>query len=145
VRVNGVETIESFEMSEMQIIEMSPFRWESMYSDAVRMANALTAWGAVIKFGEVYNAIGGVTGGAVTIITRTNSKELALAQADDFLRRNGDRANSRKTRSWIKLPPTDSQRQHMADVPMFGMSRYRASCVLTWKFNEARIKKAILG
>ena len=145
VRVNGVETIESFEMSEMQIIEMSPFRWESMYSDAVRMANALTAWGAVIKLGEVYNAIGGVTGGVVSIITRTNSKELALAQADDFLRRNGDRANSRKTRSWIKLPPTDSQRQHMADVPMFGMSRYRASCVLTWKFNEARIKKAILG
>jgi len=145
VRVNGVETIESFEMSEMQIIEMSPFRWESMYSDAVRMANALTAWGAVIKLGEVYNAIGGVTGGAVTIITRTNSKELALAQADDFLRSNGDRTNSRKTRSWIKLPPTDSQLKHMADVPMFGMSRYRASCVLTWKFNEARIKKAILG
>ena len=145
VRVNGVETIESFEMSEMQIIEMSPFRWESMYSDAVRMANALTAWGAVIRLGEVYNAIGGVTGGAVTIITRTNSKELALAQADDFLRSNGDRTNSRKTRSWIKLPPTDSQLKHMADVPMFGMSRYRASCVLTWKFNEARIKKAILG
>ena len=145
VRVNGIETIESFEMSEMQIIEMSPFRWESMYGDAVRMANALTAWGAVIRLGEVYNAIGGVTGGAVTIITRTNSKELALAQADDYLRSNGDRANSRKTKSWIKLPPTDAQLKHMADVPMFGMSRYRASCLLTWKFNEARIKKAILG
>jgi DNA repair protein RadD len=145
VRVNGIETIESFEMSEMQIIEMSPFRWESMYGDAVRMANALTAWGAVIRLGEVYNAIGGVTGGAVTIITRTNSKELALAQADDYLRSNGDRANSRKTKSWIKLPPTDAQLKHMADVPMFGMSRYRASCLLTWRFNESRIKKAILG
>jgi hypothetical protein len=109
------------------------------------MANGLTAWAGVIKLGEVFSAIGAPNGGPVTIITRTNSKELALAQADDYLRSNGDRANSRKTKSWIKLPPTDAQLKHMADVPMFGMSRYRASCLLTWRFNESRIKKAILG
>ncbi len=145
VRANSVEAIESFEMSEMQIISLSPFRWESLFNDAVRMANGLTAWAGVIKLGEVFSAIGAPNGGPVTIITRTNSKELALAQADDYLRSNGDRANSRKTKSWIKLPPTDAQLKHMADVPMFGMSRYRASCLLTWRFNESRIKKAILG
>jgi len=145
VRPNSVEAIESFEMSEMQIISLSPFRWESLFNDAVRMANGLTAWAGVIKLGEVFSAIGAPNGGPVTIITRTNSKELALAQADDYLRSNGDRANSRKTKSWIKLPPTDAQLKHMADVPMFGMSRYRASCLLTWRFNESRIKKAILG
>lgn len=145
VKSNSVETIESFEMSEMQIISLSPFRWESLFNDAVRMANGLTAWAGVIKLGEVFSAIGAPNGGPVTIITRTNSKELALAQADDYLRSNGDRANSRKTKSWIKLPPTDAQLKHMADVPMFGMSRYRASCLLTWRFNESRIKKAILG
>jgi len=145
VKSNSVEAIESFEMSEMQIISLSPFRWESLFNDAVRMANGLTAWAGVIKLGEVFSAIGAPNGGPVTIITRTNSKELALAQADDYLRSNGDRANSRKTKSWIKLPPTDAQLKHMADVPMFGMSRYRASCLLTWRFNESRIKKAILG
>jgi len=145
VKSNSVETIESFEMSEMQIISLSPFRWESLFNDAVRMANGLTAWAGVIKLGEVFSAIGAPNGGPVSIITRTNSKELALAQADDYLRSNGDRANSRKTKSWIKLPPTDAQLKHMADVPMFGMSRYRASCLLTWRFNESRIKKAILG
>ena len=145
VKSNSVEAIESFEMSEMQIISLSPFRWESIFNDAVRMANGLTAWAGVIKLGEVFSAIGAPNGGPVTVITRTNSKELALAQADDYLRSNGDRANSRKTKSWIKLPPTDAQLKHMADVPMFGMSRYRASCLLTWRFNESRIKKAILG
>jgi len=145
VKSNSVEAIESFEMSEMQIISLSPFRWESLFNDAVRMANGLTAWAGVIKLGEVFSAIGAPNGGPVTVITRTNSKELALAQADDYLRSNGDRANSRKTKSWIKLPPTDAQLKHMADVPMFGMSRYRASCLLTWRFNESRIKKAILG
>jgi DNA repair protein RadD len=145
VKSNSVEAIESFEMSEMQIISLSPFRWESLFNDAVRMANGLTAWAGVIKLGEVFSAIGAPNGGPVTIITRTNSKELALAQADDYLRSNGDRANSRTTKSWIKLPPTDAQLKHMADVPMFGMSRYRASCLLTWRFNESRIKKAILG
>ena len=145
VKSNSVEAIESCEMSEMQIISLSPFRWESLFNDAVRMANGLTAWAGVIKLGEVFSAIGAPNGGPVTVITRTNSKELALAQADDYLRSNGDRANSRKTKSWIKLPPTDAQLKHMADVPMFGMSRYRASCLLTWRFNESRIKKAILG
>jgi len=145
VKSNSVEAIESFEMSEMQIISLSPFRWESLFNDAVPMANGPTAWAGVIKLGEVFSAIGAPNGGPVSIITRTNSKELALAQADDYLRSNGDRANSRKTKSWIKLPPTDAQLKHMADVPMFGMSRYRASCLLTWRFNESRIKKAILG
>lgn len=139
----STEALEYFEMTEMQIIEMSPFRWENFFEGAVSIANGLVAWAGVISFGNMYYSLGGQNG-PVTLITRTQSKEIALAQADDYLRQHGDRTNSRKTRSWLKLPPTDSQKQHLG-ATMFGMSRYRASCSLTWKFNESKIKKAILG
>jgi len=141
--VGSTEALEYFEMTEMQIIEMSPFRWENFFEGAVSIANGLVAWAGVICFGNMYYSLGGQNG-PVTLITRTQSKEIALAQADDYLRQHGDRTNSRKTRSWLKLPPTDSQKQHLG-ATMFGMSRYRASCSLTWKFNESKIKKAILG
>jgi hypothetical protein len=63
------------------------------------------------------------------------------------MREHGDRSNARKSRSWLSLPPTDKQKELLGIQPMsmeaFQMNRYRASCALTWKFSEQRIKQAV--
>jgi superfamily II DNA or RNA helicase len=133
--------LEEFRMTEVELIDASPFQWESMFDGLVLVANGMQAWAAVISFGGCFWAVGAVEGQRLQKLDVSDDKILAISSADDFLRSNGDTSLCRKTRSWLNLPPTQKQIEMLQNgANMFNMSRYRASCLLTWKFNEGKIR-----
>lgn len=136
--------LEEFRMTEVELLDASPFMWESLFDGLVLVANGMQAWAAVISFGGNFWAVGAVEGQRVQKIDVSDDKILAISSADDFLRSNGDTSLCRKTRSWLNLPPTAKQLQLLgSSASMFNMNRYRASCLLTWNFNENKIRTRI--
>jgi len=140
------EKLVEFTMTEFKILELSPFKWEEMFEGLVLIANGLTAWACIVKMGDVFYALGrndSVPVPSVTLVTR--NKTLAVASADDYLRTHGDSKNGRKTRSWVSLCATDKQVEMLGGgLSPFSLSRYRASCMITWKFNEQKIKSILV-
>jgi superfamily II DNA or RNA helicase len=136
--------LEEFRMTEVELIDASPFQWESLFDDLVLVANGMQAWAAVISFGGCFWAVGAVEGQRVQKLVGSDERMMAISSADDFLRSNGDTSLCRKTRSWLNLPPTQKQLQLLgSSASMFNMNRYRASCLLTWNFNENKIRSKI--
>lgn len=140
------EALVDFSMTEIDIIETSPFRWEPFFDGAVVIANGLTAWAVLVNYGSRWIAIGKSEEGDMQrpmLLADEADKVMALSSADDFLRDHGDKSNARKSRSWLSLPPTDKQRALLNIDPFQPMSRYRASCALTWRFSERVIRNTI--
>lgn len=144
------EAMEKFGMTEVEILEASPFRWEHLWDGTVSICSAMTAWAAVMKLptkdGEppMFMAVGAVEKGKVRVIERGSDRLLAIASADDYMRKHGDRDAARKSKSWLTLPATQRQRELLEVSGMtFGLNRYKAACLLTWKFQQERIYKAV--
>lgn len=138
-----------FAMTEIELIKLSPFHWEVLFEDQVIMANAFTAWACLINYGGLWIAYGGKQGVRVVELLRaTHDKVQAMARADDYMREHGDKSNARKSRSWLTDDASDEQYRMlgMARPPLFGrMSKYRAACSITWKWNESKIQQSIFA
>lgn len=139
--------LEDFSLTEVEILELSPFRWESFWDGAVTIASAMTAWAAVVQHADAQYAVAGTDKGDCHLIGITKDRLQAVASADDYLREHGDRDAARKSKRWLHEPPTDKQLNLLGVTPMssFGMTKYRATCLLTWKFRERQIKARILA
>lgn len=137
------QQLEDFRMREIRLLDLSPFRWERFFDDIAMVANALNAEAFIVKRNDLWHALGSDNKGLWHII-KTHDRALALAQADDFLRLHGDRSNARKTKGWLNKPATERQLlrlgyAHKGFVP--SINRYRAACMLSFKFNERRLEK----
>lgn len=140
--------LEDFQLTEVEIIEMSPFKWEFFWDGMMTMANAMSAWSVIVRHDGKEWVIGGKDDNASTrLIAVTTDRLQAMASADDYLRENGDKDASRKTKRWLHEPPTDKQLQLLGldHMSAMGVTKYRASCMLTWKFRERSIKTKILA
>lgn len=141
--------LEDFTLTEVEILNLSPFRWEGFWDGAVTMANAMTAWAAVIQHDGKQYAVGMAEkpGAAVRLIAVTDDRLQAISSADDFLREEGDRDAARKSKRWLHEPPSEKQLQILGLDMMssIGITKYRASCMLTWKFKEKHIRSRILA
>ena len=133
-------------------VDKAPFQWEELFNGLVFMANGFDAWASVVCVGEFFFACGGVAGAAATTIMQSKNRGLALASADDFLRKHGDHKMARKTKKWLVMAPTDKQREFLGlSIRPPGsrrkkgdtMSRYWASCLLTWKFSKDHLRRLL--
>ena len=66
-----------------------------------------------------------------------------MASVDDFLRQYGDKEVVRKTKRWLNEPATDKQLTMLGISTPFGVTKYGASCSLTWNWNEREIRRII--
>ena len=68
-----------------------------------------------------------------------------FARADVGHLRYDEAANKQKR--WLHLPPSEKQMKLLGLDPMagLGVSRYRAACMLQWRFSERGIKQKILN
>lgn len=142
------DELKDFTLTEVEIFELSPFRWENLWDGAVTIANAMTAWAVVVAHDGKQYAVGGTEDGShAKLIAVTEDRLQAVASADDFLRENGDKDSSRKSKRWIHETPSPKQLEILGLDPMssMGINRYRASCMLTWKFRERAIKSKVLS
>lgn len=134
-----------FRLSEIDLLNMSPYRWETMFEGIVSIACAFDAWAMCVAYNGRWIAMGGAKGEPLRVLADNADHVLSLVSADDYLREAGNSEDASKTRRWLSLPPTDRQLEMLGLTPMtaVGLTRYRASCSLTWVFNERAIKKRL--
>lgn len=137
--------IDSFIMREIgDLLKASPYQWEHFFQGAVMIADAIDAWAMIVNYNGRWHAVGGSKAEGVRAIGDAAEQIMALAVADDFLRTHGDAETANKAKRWITMPPSDKQLELLKLTPMqamsLGISRYRASCELSWKFNQNAVK-----
>lgn len=140
--------LEDFQLTEVEILELSPFRWEGFWDGAVTIASAMTAWACVVQHDGKQYAVGGMDGQpGAQLIAVTGDRLQAMASADDYLREHGDKDAARKSKRWLHEPPSEKQYQLLNITPMSssGMTKYRAACALTWKWKEKAIRARVLA
>jgi DNA repair protein RadD len=140
------EALEDFVMTEIHLMELSPYRWQDMFDGAVTMAHGIDAWACLIDHDGMWHAIGGLRETSVKLLYQSQDKLQSLASADDFLRQHGNSDAAKKTKRWLSQPASDKQLSMLglAHGMMFGMTKYLACCLITWKLNEPRIKRTLI-
>jgi len=152
------EAMTKFVMTEVDILDSSPFRYESFYQGMIQMSTAFTAWAAVVtgSDGRFY-AVGGTkdpeTNRPTGLRLLADSKDyiIALQSADDFMRENGDSSSARKSKRWLTEPPSDGQMSILSKeisdggpAGIFGLTKYRAACMIELKFNFSAIGRRVM-
>jgi DNA repair protein RadD len=143
---DAVTPLADFVMTEIELVKRSPFKWEEFFDGLVTVANGLDAWVAVINYRSRWVAVGGSNESGMSVIADNGDRLLAMACADDFMRQYGDTDAARKSKRWVNAKPSDKQLQYLGVPPMtaMNMSRYRASCAITWKKMERAIKARVM-
>lgn len=137
-----------FVLTEVDLFKQSPFAWEELWPGAVFMAAAFDTWAAVVQVKGKWFAVGGAKSGerpGVHLLAAGQERLVALASGDDWMRENADHGQAAKTKSWLALPPTDKQLEALRVTPMqaIGVTRYKAACLLTWRWSESIIRKKV--
>ncbi len=134
-----------FHLAEIDLLNMSPYRWETMFEGIVYIACAFEAWAMCVAYNGRWIAMGGAKGQPLRLLADNADHVLSLVTADDYMREAGNLEEAAKTKRWLSLPPSDRQLELLQLTPMtaVGLTRYRAACCLTWKFNERAIKRRL--
>jgi hypothetical protein len=136
--------LSSFILTEVDLLAATPFRYEHIFDGVVSIASAMDAWGLIVSYQGRWHAIGGGNAIGIRHLADTHDRLLAMATADDFLREHGDASAANKGKRWMSEPPTDKQLQVLGMAPMqamgAGVNKYRAACLMTWKFNERAVR-----
>lgn len=141
------ELLDSFVMTEIDLFDASPFKWEALFDGLVTVADGIEAWAMCVNYRGQWCAVGGGREVGMRLLAVEPERMIALATADDFLREHGDSEAAAKSKRWMTMPPSDKQLQILGIDPLgsMGLTRYRASCMLTWKFNEAGVRLKLMG
>ena len=131
--------LEDFVLTEIDIFNQSPFRWEELWDGACLVANALEAWGVCLFYKGRWYAVGGSRELGMRLLSKGERLE-CVAAADDFLRVHGDGKMAAKAKAWIMDRPTEKQWGYLGNERPADMTRYRASCFLTMQFNGRGIQ-----
>jgi len=137
-------TLESFEMTEIDLLRNSPFQWCSVAPDrSIVMATGFEAWGGIISRDGRWYAVGGSKDGAAHVL-QVGDRLACLASADDWLRENETEDAAHKSRRWLRQPATDKQLRYMpVEHRGADLTRYEASCILAHTFNRWKIAQAL--
>lgn len=139
------EAIGDFIMTEVDLLQDSPFRYEKLFDGIVSIASAMDAWALIIFYHGRWHAIGGGKEPGMRHLADSHDRLLSMCAADDFLREHGDAEAAHKAKFWMTSPPTDKQLATLGLTPMtaIGMNKYQASCLMQWKFTEKAIKRLL--
>ena len=70
-----------------------------------------------------------------------------MALADDWLNTYESDEGAHKSKRWLTAPASDKQLALLGEAGgPFGssLSRYKAACLITWKFSKSRVQRMIL-
>ena len=132
--------LSGFDMTEIDLLARSSFEWTDLFGDGASLvANGFTAWSGVFAYNGRWYGIGGAQRKPARLLA-VGEELVCLAAADDWLNTNETDESAHKTKGWLRQPPTDKQ---LAWLPAewrldYGLTRYRASALLTFKFNRSQ-------
>ena len=143
----GVIPIGDFVMSEVDLLKRSSFRWADLFGDdAALIANGFNAWGGIFFLDGRWHAVGGAKQQQPRLLG-VGERAICLAAADDWLNENETDESAHKSRAWLDQPATDKQLEYLpAECRQdYGLNRYRASTLLSFRFNKSAIRRLVMG
>ena len=141
------DVLSDFVMSEIDLLKRSSFRWCDLFGDdAALIANGFKAWGGIFFLNGRWYGIGGVQREAPRMLA-VGERTVCLAAADDWLNTHESDESAHKTRRWLNQPPSEKQLQYLpAEYRQdFGLTRYQASALLSFRFNRGAIRSLVFG
>lgn len=139
--------LSGFVMTEIDLLKRSSFEWVDLFgSEDALMATGFTAWGGIFWMAGLWFAVGGAKG-ETTQLLGIGERAICLAQADDWLNDHETDESAFKTRGWLNQPATEKQLQYLSPAARgdFGLTRYKASALMTFGFNKRVIRQLILS
>ncbi|WP_375572832.1 DEAD/DEAH box helicase family protein [Seohaeicola saemankumensis] len=144
---NAAAPLSGFMMTEIDLLERSSFAWVDLFgTDDALMAAGFNGWGGIFWKNGVWYAIGGAKGVRPHLLG-IGERTVCLAQADDWLNAHETDESAFKTRGWLGQLPTEKQLKYLPPECRhdFGLTRYRASALMTFGFNKHGINQLING
>lgn len=149
------QALTNFVMTEIDILQDSPFKYEAFFDGRVMLCFGFTYWAAVVHYqdGRFY-AIGAESldenakNYKLHVLNSSNSYLMALQSADDYMRTKGNNTDAKRVAQWLYSPPTSKQLEILgrdAGGGGFSMTKYRASCAIQFKFYKNQLRNAIEG
>jgi hypothetical protein len=138
--------LSGFVMTEIDLLKRSSFEWVDLFgSEDALMATGFTAWGGIFWYEGQWYAVGGRKG-AETRLLGIGERSVCLAQADDWLNEHETDESAFKTRGWLSQPATEKQLQYLSPAAHsdYGLTRYKASALMTFTFNKREIRGLIM-
>ena len=139
------EVLDTFVMSEIDLLSRSNFRWCDLFgNDDALMATGFNAWGGIFFLNGRWHAVGGGKG-LNTHLLAVGERTVCMAKADDWLNDNESEDSAYKTRRWLNEAPTPKQLQYLSPELRtdFGLTRYQASALLSFRFNRNAIVRLV--
>lgn len=148
---NDGELVEEVRLTEVDLMDQSPFRWVDLFgSGKIMIASGFEAWAGVFsKDNEDWFALGKPKTSKIMQKLMVGDRIQAISAADDFLRENESDNAAHKSKSWLKLPPTEKQIAALARVGYqniqfdFSITRYSAAAHLSFQWNRDLIERAL--
>ncbi|WP_084861262.1 DEAD/DEAH box helicase [Salibaculum halophilum] len=139
--------LSDFLMTEIDLLERSSFAWVDLFgTEDALLATGFSAWGGVFWLDGLWYAIGGERGGQPRLLG-IGERSVCLAQADDWLNDHETDESAFKSKAWLTQPATQKQLQYLSPAARgdFGLTRYKASALMTFGFNKRAIRQLILS
>jgi len=136
-----------FVMTEVDLLSRSAFRWCDLFADdAALMATGFDAWAGVFFLNGRWYGVGGGKEVATKLLA-LGERTVCLAAADDWLNDHESDDTAKKSKRWLNQAPTAQQLQYLpaAIRSDFSLTRYRASCLLSFYFNKRAIQQQVFG
>ena len=143
----GAMPIGDFVMSEVDLLKRSSFRWADLFGDgAALIANGFNAWGGIFFLDGRWHALAGAKQQQPRLLS-IGERGVCLAAADDWLNENETDESAHKSRGWLNQSATEKQLRYLPAECRhdYGMNRYQASTLLTFRFNKQAIHRLVLG
>ncbi|NEX48352.1 DEAD/DEAH box helicase [Pseudotabrizicola algicola] len=139
--------LENVVMSEIDLLKRSSFVWEDLFGDdAALMASGFSTWGGVFFLEGRWHAVGGARG-QTTCLLGVGDRTVCLARADDWLNEHESDESAFKSKRWLSQAPTEKQLQYLSPAQRqdYGLTRYRASALITFQFNRRDIRRLVMS
>jgi hypothetical protein len=90
--------------------------------------------------------VGGARG-QPTCLLGVGDRTVCLAQADDWLNTHESDESAFKSKRWLTQTPTEKQLQYLSPAQRqdYGLTRYRASALITFQFNRRDIRRLVMS
>ena len=139
--------LSGFVMTEIDLLKRSSFEWVDLFgTEDALLATGFSAWGGVFWLDGLWYGIGGARGAQPQLLG-IGERSVCLAQADDWLNDHETDESAFKTRAWLTQPATEKQLQYLSPAARsdYGLTRYKASALMTFGFNKRAIRQLILS
>jgi superfamily II DNA or RNA helicase len=143
------DALDDFEMTEYDLMQMSPFMWIDPYGlGTAMMATGFQGFSMVGKIGDYWIGIVKAQHGRARVVS-IGDKVQAMAAADDFLREIEDSTAANKSKRWLNQAATPRQKELLRSNGVqvsemdFSWTKYKAACCLGYYFNRDQIDRLI--